>query len=523
MGVAVLAAALVTIVVLGACKSRAAVCGSVQERLRAAAPGAVVDLPNGCVYRESVDVNKPVTLVGGPGVWIKGSEVWTKWTKLPSGLYRSNESVPVFPHRTKSGDPDQPLCEPEVGTKCGLPEQVFVDGTNLKQVGTEAEISPGQSKFRLNGSNRVVMGVNPRGKTVEVSVRSYWLRGGNNVDNVTIQDINFAHAANGGSAALKNGAGGGAWAIKNCDIGWSASLNVSLNRANAPGTRLLLADNKIHHAGQLGAAGGNESPLTVSGNEIYENNVERFNQSWSAGGMKVSDPVDVVVNGNDIHHNTKGFWTDSGGENVTFTNNRVHHNLDAGVHFEITDDIVAHSNVLYENGWGSKRDLPYGEPAFKLVSVRNVDLHDNVLAWNEDSIVVINSVRDNGIGAEDPRFDGVHDVRIHHNVIVSQDQGEAKRDHYALAWQKNGDVSRAICDQQRTTCLDEPDANNGGHDNRYWYPVSEGSGHRFLWKTKKFEKLNAFSRTRGEERGRYLSDAEKDRVLSAKGIPANPE
>ena len=63
-------------------------------------------------------------------------------------------------------------------------------------------------------------------------------------------------------------------------------------------------------------------------------------------------------------------------------------------------------------------------------------------------------------------------------------------------------------------------ANNGGHDNRYWYPVSEGSGHRFLWKTKK---LNAFRRTRGEERGRYLSDAEKDRVLAAKNIPADPE
>ncbi len=44
-----------------------------------------------------------------------------------------------------------------------------------------------------------------------------------------------------------------------------------------------------------------------------------------------------------------------------------------------------------------------------------------------------------------------------------------------------------------------------------------------MWKTKKFEKLNAFRRTRGEERGRYLSDAEKDRVLAAKNIPADPE
>jgi hypothetical protein len=514
-----LAMTLVAIAVLGSCADRTTVCGSIQERLDAAARGATVDLPDGCVYRESAEVNKPVTLAGGPGVWIKGSDVWTGWTKLPSGLYRSKREVPVFSHRTRSGDPDQTLCEPEVGTACGLPEQVFVNGSNLRQVHTEAAISPGESKFRLNASNRVVMGVDPRGETVEVSVRSYWLRGGDDVDNVTVRDIHFAHAANGGSAALKNGDGGDAWVVRDCDIGWAASLNISLNRSESPGTRFLVANNRIHHGGQEGLAGGNDSPMTISGNEIFENNIEGFNQSWDAGGVKISDPVDLVVDGNEIHHNTKGFWSDAGGQNITFTNNVVHHNLEAGVHFEITDHIVAYGNVLYENGWGSARDPHHGgEPAFKLVSVRNVELYDNVLAWNEDSIIVINSVRDDGVGATDPRFDGVHDVHIHHNDIISIDYADAKRTHYALAWQKHSDVTRAVCDQRGTTCLDEPGANNGGHDNRYWYPAPEGSQYRFVWGSE-LNSLEDFNRTRGEERGRYLSDAEKEQVLVAKGIP----
>jgi hypothetical protein len=519
----VLATTLMVIVTFGSCADRRTVCGSIQERVDAASPGATVDLPDGCVYRESAEVNKPVTLVGGPGVWIKGSDVWSGWTELPSGLYRSEREVPVFPHRAKSGDPDQSLCEPGVGTTCGLPEQVFVHGSNLKQVHSEAEISPGESKFRLNPSNRVVMGVDPRGETVEVSVRSYWLRGGDDVDDVTVRDIRFAHAANGGSAALKNGDGGDAWVVKDCDIGWAASLNISLNRANAPGTRLVVSDNRIHHGGQEGLAGANDSPMTISGNEIYENNVENFNQSWDAGGVKISDPVDLVVDGNEIHHNTKGFWSDGGGRNITFTNNVVHHNLEAGVHFEITDDIVAHGNVLYDNGWGPAHD-PHGsgEPAFKLVSVRNVDLYDNVLAWNEDSISVVNSARDDGVGATDPRFDGLHDVRVHHNdIVVSEDPGETNRTHYALAWQKNGDVTQAVCDQPGTTCFDEPGANNGGHDNRYWYPTPEGSRHRFVWGSE-LSRIEDFNRTRGEERGRYLSDTEKEQVLAAEKIPADP-
>jgi hypothetical protein len=522
--VVVLAMTLVAIVVIESCADRKTVCGSIRERLDAAAPGATVDLPDGCVYRESTEVNKPVTLVGGPGVWIKGSDVWTSWTKLPSGLYRSERELPAFPHQSTSGDPDQPLCEPEVGTACGLPEQVFVNGSNLRQVHTEAAISPGDRKFRLNASNRVVMGVNPTGETVEVSVRNYWLRGGDDVDDVTIRDIRFAHAANGrSSAALKNGDGGDAWVVRDCDIGWSASLNISLNRSNAPGKRLVVADNRIHHGGQEGLAGGNDSPITISGNEIYENNIEGFNQSWDAGGVKISDPVDLVVHGNEIHHNTKGFWSDGGGRNITFTNNVVHHNLEAGVHFEITDGIVAHGNVLYENGWGPARGSDdSGEPAFKLVSVRNVDLYDNVLAWNEDSIVVVNSVRDNGVGATDPRFDGVHDVHVHDNDIISNDPGEANRAHYALAWLKNNDVTLTVCAQQGATCLDEPGSNNGGHDNRYWYPSPEGSRPRFVWGSE-LNELEDFNRTRGEERGRYLSDAGKVQVLAAENVPAKPE
>lgn len=140
---------------------------------------------------------------------------------------------------------------------------------------------------------------------------------------------------------------------------------------------------------------------------------------------------------------------------------------------------------------------------------------------NEGSIVVVNSARDNGVGATDPRFEGVHSVRIHHNDIISVDPGGTNRTHYALAWRRDGDVTGSVCEQRGTTCLDEPDANNRGYANRYWYPGPEGSQHRFAWGSD-LSALEDFNRTLGEERGRYLSDAEKERVLAAKVIPADP-
>jgi hypothetical protein len=65
-------------------------------------------------------------------------------------------------------------------------------------------------------------------------------------------------------------------------------------------------------------------------------------------------------------------------------------------------------------------------------------------------------------------------------------------------------------------------AGNRGYDNRYWYGSTEGSRQRFCW-LGGITRLGAFNLTLGEERGRYLSDAEKQQVVSAKGIPAFPE
>src|SRR5215210_1319197 len=90
--------------------------GSLQALVNAAGPGTVIETAAGCVYREQVTIDKPLTLKAGPGAEIRGSDAWTGWTKSGSH-WLSKGSVPDFP----AGDV---FCNPlETNTsRCKWPE-----------------------------------------------------------------------------------------------------------------------------------------------------------------------------------------------------------------------------------------------------------------------------------------------------------------------------------------------------------------------------------------------------------------
>jgi nitrous oxidase accessory protein NosD len=52
---------------LASCVHRTSGCGSIQELVDEATPGAVVEVPGGCIYRQTLTINKPLTLRGEPG------------------------------------------------------------------------------------------------------------------------------------------------------------------------------------------------------------------------------------------------------------------------------------------------------------------------------------------------------------------------------------------------------------------------------------------------------------------------
>jgi hypothetical protein len=114
---------------------------SLQSLVDAAAPESVVVAPGGCVYRETVVVGKPLTLVADPGAEIRGSEIWTGWEKR--GDHWVKGVVPPF----FAGDGVK--CTP--GTeRCLWPEQVFLDGKPLMQV----DSNPQSGQFSVDSERR---------------------------------------------------------------------------------------------------------------------------------------------------------------------------------------------------------------------------------------------------------------------------------------------------------------------------------------------------------------------------------
>jgi hypothetical protein len=110
-------------------------------------------------------------------------------------------------------------------------------------------------------------------------------------------------------------------------------------------------------------------------------------------------------------------------------------------------------------------------------------------------------------------YNDVHDNYVHDNTVLGEDiPGSEPLDsghrNHALAW---------------LGPLLDPAKKNSAADNRYWYSTPEDSIPRFYYDERGITELTDFDATQGEDQGRYLTDAEKDQIVSSAKIPASPE
>jgi parallel beta-helix repeat protein len=288
--------------------------------------------------------------------------------------------------------------------------------------------------------------------------------------------------------------GGERWTVKNNILSDGHSAIISL--ANAPSHKI--SGNKILRGGQIGIKGAGSGSI-IRSNEIAYGNTERYCYSAAcglgeAGGVKFAANVrNTVFDHNVVHDNFgKGVHYDIDCSNNTASNNRIYDNARMGLHMELCYSGKIFGNVIYDNGYAT----PEEGAGLVVHASENIEIYGNTVAYNPGGIVVVNRDR--------PNHTLVHDVVVHNNTIISQDG------YGALVWERSdgGDMFA-------------PSADNRGRDNLYYYPVAENGRTRFAWDGP-ITRLAAFNATPGEERGRYLSTAEKDAVLAEKGIPARP-
>src|SRR5204863_4671681 len=132
----------------------------------------------GCSDRREGRVEKPLTVAGGTGSEMRGSDVWTGGHRGAAGTFESDERAP------EAGGAG--TCRPATD-RCHRAEQVLLDGRPLDYAGT----APGAGQFALSDGRNVILGADPTGHVGEVSGRSRWLdvtAGGVTVENVTFRD-----------------------------------------------------------------------------------------------------------------------------------------------------------------------------------------------------------------------------------------------------------------------------------------------------------------------------------------------
>lgn len=466
---------------------------SLQAKIDAAPSGGTVSA-GPCVYRESVTVTKPLTLNGQGLSEIRGSDVWTNWTKKSTG-WVSSKTVPSFQARGE--------CAPS-SDRCLRPEQVFIDGQPLRQIGQGG--TPGTGKFALDGSRRVVLGTDPRGKTVEVTVRSYWVRGG--AGNVTINGFTMRHSANDAqTGALRNG-GYSNWTVKNSGLFGAHGLNLKFEG----GSNFDLLDTELAYAGQMGLGSYRVSDLEVRGVQVHHNNTEAFDRLWEAGGVKFTRTSNLRVEGGHWYENDgPGIWCDIHCNGATIANNRIHHNGESAIFYEISDDAKIFGNVIWENGWRYHGGA--WEGAIRATNTRGVEIYNNTLAWNQSGISVLSTNR-----GDYPETNPVYNNQVHDNAILSKD--------YAYSHNYNScqrPLALAYCQTQNFGLFDAS-SNNGGYGNDYYFASTPSESiPRYTWGERAYTSLTTWNTTPGENDGRYLTKGEKDALVANKGIPAAPE
>ena len=454
---------------------------SIQSLVDAAAPGATVIVPAG-IYRETVTIAKPITLVGEPGAEIRGSDDWSSgWNKI--GFFWVRGTVPSF------GNGSWPCAN---GLQCDWPEQVFVDGQPLTQVAG----SPGKGQFSVNAARQIVLADNPAGHLVEVTTRQYWIVG--RAAGVTVRGLTMRHAATPAQQGAINNGGYGNWTISNNILSDAHGAVVSFQGASG----LKLLNNDISRGGQEGVTVDATDGTIVTGNVIHDNNTEQFSQAWEAGGLKATHASGAVVDQNVVYANDgAGIWFDMNSRNTTISNNQVHDNSRAGISYEISTTGHIQGNQIWENAWGSPDT--WSSSGILLDDADNTDVSGNIVAWNVKGITVIAQNRSDRIRI-------IANVYVHDNTIAETEEYSPNA-RYALRWIDDG-----------IAMLYNPSNNNHGDSNRYWYPGSESGNNRFEWSSAT-SRLSDFEATPGEHNGMYLPDSAKDSTLASVGVPTSPE
>ncbi|MBT8203169.1 MAG: hypothetical protein KJO87_07685, partial [Acidimicrobiia bacterium] len=177
--------------------------------------------------------------IGEPGAVLNGSKVLTGWNRDGNQWWVGGQTQQGSVHG---------VCE-SYAPRCAQPEDLFIDGVRLEHVANRSQVGAGKWFFDY-GADRIYIGQDPGGKTVETSVTEGAFYGDRN--NVTISGLiveKYANPAQHGAIDNRfNNADDGAdnWLITGNEVRWNHGTGIKV------GKNARVVNNHVHHNGQLG-------------------------------------------------------------------------------------------------------------------------------------------------------------------------------------------------------------------------------------------------------------------------------
>ncbi len=262
---------------------------------------------------------------------LSGARVLTDFQQ-DGGRWVARSASPA-PRAHGECESDRPLCQAR--------ENLFLDGDRLERVASRGRVGPGTWYY---DQRRVVMGDDPTGRLVELSVTPIAFRGGG--DGVEIRHLTVEKYNPGAQEGAITAKGTKDWRIVDVTARWNHGLGLHL------GDRTHVQGGRFVHNGQMGMRSEWGSGV-VEGAEIAHNNFAGYSGGWEAGGTKFLEMTALTVRGTCVHNNVgAGLWTDANNTNVLYEDNLVFDNWGDGIKHEISYQAVIRNNTVVGNGFG---------------------------------------------------------------------------------------------------------------------------------------------------------------------------
>ena len=294
-------------------------------------------------------------------------------------------------------NPDHPMA--------AHPDQLWIGQKRLSQVSSAAQVRNGS--FYVDDENdRIYVGSDPGERTVRASAITQALR--IRSPGVVIRGIGVRRYA----PSVPHM---GAVTVEAPDV---TLHNVAIVENATSGLHIMRSGVKlravtVERNGMVGISATNADNLELEGVTARENNVERFNPSPSAGGVKIGRSIGVVVRNSRFEDNlATGLWFDESVYDIGVFHSKIIDNAAHGISVEVSGKADVVDNVIARNGGNG----------IKINDSDEVRVWNNTFVGNDRPINVVQDTRDvNPQGSyRDPSLPltwQTRNVAIRNNVI----------------------------------------------------------------------------------------------------------